>query len=73
MAEIRYGEVVSWQEERGFGFVIDYDTDEEFFVHASTLRGGGIEQSFHCKGLKISFEVAEQNGKTRAVKVKKIQ
>jgi len=60
------GQVLKWDEERGFGFIKPDDGDEDLFCHRSSLQGGATSLS---KGEKVRFdsEYDEKKGKSRAV------
>merc|ERR1719305_925764 len=62
------GEVASWNEEKGFGFVKPDDEGEDLFVHMSQLQGGlkGLG-----KGDKVKYddEWDDMKSKYKAVNV----
>lgn len=62
------GTVKFFNSARGFGFIINDETNEEIFVHVSALNDGLKELS---EGQKVTFEVEKdtKSNKDRAVNV----
>ena len=58
------GEVKFFNESKGFGFIIDDETQKEIFVHVSGL----IDQI--AQGDKVTFDVTEGRKGPNAVEVK---
>lgn len=52
----------------GFGFIRPDDGSKDVYVHVSTIEKAGL--STLSEGQKVSFEVADRNGKTAAVDLK---
>lgn len=63
---MRTGTVKFFNDEKGFGFIVDDENGAEVFVHVS----GTIDEI--AKGDSVSFEIAEGNKGPNAVDVKKI-
>lgn len=61
------GEIKFFNEEQGYGFILDSNSTQEFFVHKSGLIDH-VE-----KGDLVVFEVAEGNKGFQAVQVKKVE
>jgi len=61
---MKTGTVKFFNETKGFGFIIDDETNEEYFVHVSGL----IDEI--REGDKVSFEVTEGRKGLNAVNVK---
>lgn len=63
------GRVVSWMSNRGFGFIEDDADKKQHFVHFSALQAeaGGFRAL--TVGQEVEFEVASQDGRTRAENV----
>ena len=63
------GKCIKWIYERGFGFVESYDTEVEYFVHATCLE----KCNGKIKALRIDeeveFDVETKNGRQRATAV----
>lgn len=60
------GTVKFFLEQKGYGFILDDDTNEEIFVHVSGLIDKVNPED------KVSFEVIEDNRGKKANEVKKI-
>tara|TARA_B100000959_G_C14946377_1_gene610071 strand:- start:85 stop:531 length:447 start_codon:yes stop_codon:yes gene_type:complete len=63
---IRLGKVEFFNDEKGFGFIKENDTNEKFFVHVSSLTEELVEND------KVSFELEQGLKGLNAVRVKKI-
>ncbi len=59
------GTVKFFNEEKGFGFIIDEDTKQDFFVHVTGLSEKVTEND------KVTFEITEGKKGLVAVNVKK--
>ena len=60
------GEVKTWLDERGFGFINVQDQDDDIFVHQSELKGTYALM----RGQKVEFELESSFKGPRAVNVK---
>ncbi len=60
------GKVKFFNESKGYGFIIDDETQNEIFVHVSGLTEQVQEDD------RVSFELTEGNKGMNAVNVKKI-
>ena len=63
---IKKGKVSFFDSSKGFGFIIENDTNEKYFVHVS----GGLEEI--VENDKVSFELERGLKGMNAVRVKKI-
>jgi cold shock CspA family protein len=63
---IRSGKVEFFNDEKGYGFIKENDTNEKFFVHVSSLTEELVEND------KVSFELEQGLKGLNAVRVKKI-
>lgn len=63
---MRTGTVKFFNDDKGFGFIVDDENGEELFVHIS----GTIDEI--TKGDSVSFEIAEGNKGPNAVDVKRM-
>ncbi len=63
------GVVVWFDYERGFGFVRPSDGTRDVFVHASDVQRAGLDELL--KDQRVSFDVACDRGKPRAVNLKR--
>lgn len=62
------GQLVRWEDDRGFGFISPADGGKEVFIHIKAFPAGPCPKV----GEKLRFEVeADSNGKLRAVRVKR--
>ena len=64
------GKIKWFNEKKGFGFIKPDDEDKDIFVHVSAFEKAGIE--FLNEGDALSYEVATEKGRTKAVNLKKI-
>jgi cold shock CspA family protein len=63
---VRTGKVEFFNDEKGFGFIKENDTNEKFFVHVSSLTEELVEND------NVSFELEKGLKGLNAVRVKKI-
>jgi len=61
------GKVKFFNERKGFGFIVDDETQKEVFVHASGLIDKPIAEED-----KVTFDVTEDSRGKKAINVKKI-
>jgi cold shock CspA family protein len=66
VAKLRLGKVEFFNDEKGFGFIKENDTNEKFFVHVSGLSEDIAEND------KVSFELEQGLKGLNAARVKKI-
>lgn len=61
---LRKGQLIKWDDERGFGFIKPIDASKEVFLHISALKGASRRPKV---GDTIFYELTtEANGKVRA-------
>ncbi|CCW62385.1 unnamed protein product [Phytomonas sp. EM1] len=63
------GHVVSWMSGRGFGFIEDHADKKQHFVHFSALQTEPGGYRALSVDQEVEFEVASQDGRTRAENV----
>ncbi|MBB6002967.1 MULTISPECIES: cold-shock protein [Arcicella] len=61
------GKVKFFNESKGFGFIVDDESNEEIFVHVTGLSGTTIREND-----SVSFDVQEGKRGLNAVNVKRI-
>jgi CspA family cold shock protein len=64
---MKTGTVKFFNEAKGFVFITDDNTNEEFFVHVTGLNGGQIQQND-----RVEFETQEGRKGVNAVNVRRI-
>ena len=62
------GTLAKWNDERGFGFILPNQAGDEIFVHISAFPKDGIRPRI---GEVLSFEIANLDGKQRAVAIER--
>jgi CspA family cold shock protein len=58
------GKVKFFNETKGFGFIIEDETNKEFFVHITEVQGDVLQEDD-----KVEFEIAESDKGLNAVEV----
>ena len=58
------GKVKFFNETKGFGFIIEDETNKEFFVHITEVNGDILHEDD-----KVEFEIAESDKGLNAVEV----
>jgi cold shock protein len=58
------GKVKFFNETKGFGFIIEDETNKEFFVHITEVTGDVLQEDD-----KVEFEIAESDKGLNAVEV----
>ena len=61
------GTVKWYSAQRGFGFILPSDGSKDVFVHISALERAGIGSL--NEGQKVSYDLANERGKTKAVNI----
>lgn len=61
---MKKGKVKFYNESKGFGFILDNDTQEEIFVHASGLNGRKIHEND-----QVTFDVTQGKKGINAINV----
>tara|TARA_B100001123_G_scaffold393009_1_gene472659 strand:- start:15 stop:224 length:210 start_codon:yes stop_codon:yes gene_type:complete len=65
------GKVKWFNARKGYGFISPNNGGKDVFVHASALEQSKI--NYLDEGDTIDFEIAEENGKTKAINLKKTE
>lgn len=61
------GTVKWFSAQRGFGFITPSDGASDVFVHISALENAGLGSL--NEGQKVSYDLAQERGKTKAVNI----
>lgn len=61
------GSIISFKQDRGYGFIRPQDGGDNVYVHISALNAAGIEQV--DVGQRLSYDLHTENGKTSAVNI----
>ena len=64
------GTVKWFNAKKGYGFIVDDDTNKDIFLHVSELENSKLRVL--KENQKIKFEILEENSKLKAVKIEKI-
>ena len=67
------GKVLSYNSEKGYGFITHGNNDKDVFVHATELAKAGIKTSDNISltGLMLEYEIGlGKNNKKQAMKIK---
>jgi CspA family cold shock protein len=62
------GSVISFKEDKGYGFIRPKDGGDNVYMHISALQASGIEKIE--PGVRLSYELLTQDGKISAVNIK---
>ena len=65
------GKVKWFNSRKGYGFISPEDGQKDIFVHITTLEKSGL--SYLDEGDKVSYEISEEDGKTKAINIKKAE
>ena len=65
------GKVKWFNSRKGYGFISPEDGQKDIFVHITTLEKSGL--SYLDEGDKVSYEISEEGGKTKAINIKKAE
>ena len=63
------GKVKWFNSRKGYGFITQDESDKDIFVHVTALEKSGL--TYLDEGDKVSFDVSEENQKTKATNIKK--
>ncbi|MFT7144288.1 MAG: CspA family cold shock protein [Alphaproteobacteria bacterium] len=64
------GSIISFKEDKGYGFIRPKDSDDNVYVHISAIQASGIDKVE--VGQRISYEILSEGGKTSATNIKLI-
>lgn len=64
------GSIISYKEDKGYGFIRPQEGGDNVYVHVSALQAAGIDKV--TPGQRLSYELLSKDGKTSAVNIKLI-
>ena len=62
------GSIISYKEDKGYGFIRPQDGGDNVYVHVTALRAAGIDTV--TPGQRLTYELQTKDGKTSAVDIK---
>lgn len=62
------GSIISFKEDKGYGFIRPKDGGDNVYVHISAMQAAGIDKV--APGQRLSYELLTENGRTSAVAIK---
>lgn len=62
------GSIISFKEDKGYGFIRPQDGGDNVYVHVSALKSAGVDTV--APGQRLTYEVQTKDGKTSAVDIK---
>ncbi|MDF3023695.1 MAG: cold-shock protein [Alphaproteobacteria bacterium] len=62
------GSIISYKEDKGYGFIRPQDGGDNVYVHVSALKTAGVDTV--APGQRLTYEVQTKDGKTSAVDIK---
>ena len=62
------GSIISFKEDRGYGFIRPQDGGDNVYVHVSALQAASIEKV--APGQRLTYELLSKDGKVSAVNIK---
>ncbi len=65
------GKVKWFDEKKGYGFIVEDDSQQDYFVHFSGISSEGFRTLE--EGAPVEFEIDDQGNKPAAVNVKVVQ
>ena len=64
------GKVKWFNSRKGYGFIVQDDSDTNVFVHITSLEKSGL--TYLDEGDKVTYEISEDKGKAQAINLKKV-
>lgn len=62
------GSIISYKEDKGYGFIRPQDGGDNVYVHVSALKAAGVDAV--TPGQRLTYELQTKDGKTSAVEIK---
>lgn len=64
------GSIISFKEDRGYGFIRPKDGGDNVYVHISALQAAGVDKVE--PGQRLTYEILSKDGKISAIDIKLI-
>ena len=64
------GSIISFKEDKGYGFIRPKDSEDNVYVHISALQASGIDKVE--LGQRLTYELLSKDGKNSAINIKLI-
>ena len=62
------GSIISFKEDKGYGFIRPADSDQNVYLHISTLQESGIDKVE--LGQRLTYDILSKDGKNAATNIK---
>ena len=62
------GSIISFKEDKGYGFIRSKDSDDNVYLHISALQASGIDKVEI--GQRLTYELLSKDGKNSAANIK---
>lgn len=62
------GSIISFKEDRGYGFIRPKDSEDNVYFHVSALNASGIDKVE--PGQRLTYDLLSEDGKTSAINIK---
>lgn len=62
------GSIISFKEDRGYGFIRPKDSNDNVYLHISSLQDSGIDKVE--VGQRLTFDILSEDGKNSATNIK---
>lgn len=61
------GSIISFKEDRGYGFIRPKDSEDNVYFHISALEASGIDKV--TMGQRLTYEILSKDGKNSATNI----
>ena len=61
------GSIISFKEDKGYGFIRPKDNDDNVYLHISALKASGIDKV--SVGQRLTFDLLSEDGKNSATNI----
>ena len=65
------GSIISFKEDKGYGFIRPKDSDHNVYLHISALQAAGIDKV--KVGQRLTYDLLSQDGKNSATNIKLLE